>query len=136
MDEFTYIVLGGMVSLILAVLAIGRFYPGSGADQVDWKPTRSPETEAELEDDDIAQMIEAQNVRRRRRGEPERTQQDVEQQVAADARELAVQAQAQRAESSADDEDLAQMLEISNKRRRRLGEPEVTLEQFKAELGQ
>jgi hypothetical protein len=67
----------GFIVLILVLLA--RAYPGSGADLVDWKPTRSYETEAQLEMDDVAQMIEAQNEYRRRRGEAEITEEDAEQ---------------------------------------------------------
>jgi hypothetical protein len=51
---------------------------------VDWRPTRSPEVEAELELDDIDQMLEAQNERRRARGEAERTEEDVSMQVQED----------------------------------------------------
>ena len=66
----------GFIVLILVLLA--RAYPGSGADLVDWKPTRSYETEAQLEIDDVAQMIEAQNEYRRRRGASEITPDDAE----------------------------------------------------------
>jgi hypothetical protein len=68
------------------LLALGRWYPGSGAEQVDWRPTRSPEVEAELELDDVDQMLEAQNARRRATGRPERTEEDVRIQVAEDER--------------------------------------------------
>jgi hypothetical protein len=62
----------GMLVLIVGVLAlIGHFYQGSSADLVDWKPTRSPEVEAQNEIDDVQQMLEAQNEMRRRRGAPE-----------------------------------------------------------------
>ena len=37
-----------LAALIGAFLMIGKLYPGSGADVIDWKPTRSPEVEAEL----------------------------------------------------------------------------------------
>ena len=53
---------------------------------MDWKPTRSPELEAELELDDVDQMIEAQNARRRASGRPEITEDDVHAEA---ARELA-----------------------------------------------
>ena len=66
----------GLIVLVLVLLA--RAYPGSGADLVDWKPTRSYETEAQLEVDDVAQMIEAQNEYRRRRGAGEITHDDAE----------------------------------------------------------
>ena len=54
------------------------------ADIIDWKPTRSPEVEAQNEVDDVRQMIEAQNVYRRRRGAPEITEEDVERQARED----------------------------------------------------
>jgi hypothetical protein len=61
----------GMLALIIGVLMlIGHFYQGSAADLVDWKPTRSPEVEAQNEIDDVRQMLEAQNEMRRRRGAP------------------------------------------------------------------
>jgi hypothetical protein len=68
--------------IILGVfMAIGKWHPVSGAQVLDWKPTRSPEVEAELELDDVEQMLEAQNERRRRDGRPERTEEDVQIQV-------------------------------------------------------
>ena len=86
MDEFGVFVLG-MGAVVLAILfAIGKWYPGTGAEQVDWRPTRSPELEAELELDDIDQMLEAQNARRRASGRPELTEEDVRAQVAEDER--------------------------------------------------
>jgi hypothetical protein len=69
----------GMVAFIVAVLVLlARSYPGSGADLLDWKPTRDYETELQLEQDDIAQMIAAQNEYRRRRGASELTVGDAE----------------------------------------------------------
>lgn len=62
----------GMLAVIVGVLfLIGHFYQGSTADLVDWKPTRSPEVEAQNEIDDVRQMLEAQNEMRRRRGADE-----------------------------------------------------------------
>ena len=62
----------GMLALIIGVLfLIDRSYKGSTADLVDWKPTRSPEVEAQNEIDDVRQMLEAQNEMRRRRGAAE-----------------------------------------------------------------
>jgi hypothetical protein len=62
----------GMLAVIIGVLMlIGHFYQGSSADLVDWKPTRSPEVEAQNEVDDVRQMLEAQNEMRRRRGAAE-----------------------------------------------------------------
>jgi hypothetical protein len=74
-----------MAALILGIfLAIGKWYPGSGAEQLDWKPTRSYETEVQLEMDDVDQMLEAQNERRRRTGRPEISEDEVRAEVAAE----------------------------------------------------
>jgi len=74
-----------MLAFLVGVLVlVGHFYPGSGADLVDWKPTRSYEVEAQLEVDDIQQMIDAQNEMRRRRGAPEMTERDLREKVAED----------------------------------------------------
>ena len=86
MDEFAVFVLGMGVIVFAIFLAIGKWYPGSGAEQVDWRPTRSPEVEAELELDDLDQMLEAQNARRRASGRPELTEDDIRAQVAEDER--------------------------------------------------
>jgi hypothetical protein len=72
------ITLGFIGFIVLVLVLLARAYPGSGADLVDWKPTRSYETEAQLEIDDVAQMIEAQNEYRRRRGAREITPDDAD----------------------------------------------------------
>ncbi|HKG34836.1 MAG TPA: hypothetical protein VKA89_00190 [Solirubrobacterales bacterium] len=80
-------ILGTLAMLLFLVgvlLLVGHFYPGSGADLVDWKPTRSYEDEARLEEEDVQQMIEAQNEMRRRRGAPEMTERDLRQKVKED----------------------------------------------------
>jgi hypothetical protein len=79
----TLAVLAFMIGVLLLV---GHFYPGSSADLVDWKPTRSPAVEAQNEIDDIRQMMEAQNELRRRRGAPELTEADLQERVAEDER--------------------------------------------------
>jgi hypothetical protein len=62
--------------IVLVLVLVARAYPGSGADLVDWRPTRSFEEEAQLETDDVQQMIEAQNELRRKRGKPDLTRTD------------------------------------------------------------
>ena len=84
MDAFPLIVLGGIGIVVLILVLIGRFYPGTGADILDWRPTRSYETEIELEMQDVEQMLEAQNEYRRRRGERELTEDEVRQSVVRD----------------------------------------------------
>jgi hypothetical protein len=86
MDEFSVFVLGMGIFFLAVFLAIGKWYPGSGAEQIDWRPTRSPEVEAELELDDVDQMLEAQNSRRRASGRRELTEDEMRAQVADDER--------------------------------------------------
>jgi hypothetical protein len=86
-DPVTIVMLAIAGLFVLAILLLGRFYPGSGAEQLDWRPTRSPELEAANEIDDVDQMREAVNRRRRQRGEPELTEDELHEQVAADLRE-------------------------------------------------
>ena len=76
-----YIVMGGLGVLVLALVLIGKYYPGSGADVLDWKPTRSYETEIELELEDVEQMIEAQNERRRASGRAEISEDQIRSEV-------------------------------------------------------
>jgi hypothetical protein len=77
-------VLGGIGIVVFILVLIGRFYPGTGADILDWRPTRSYETEIELEMQDVEQMIEAQNRYRRQRGERELTEDEVRENIARD----------------------------------------------------
>jgi hypothetical protein len=85
-----------MVILLAVVfgifIAIGKWYPGSGADVIDWKPTRSYEDEVRLELEDVDQMLEAQNERRRASGRPEISEDSIRAEVQEQER-----AQAERA---------------------------------------
>lgn len=94
MDTFTLIVTVGMVLGFLAILGLGLWHPKSGAEVLEWRPTRSPEVEAQNDIDDVEQMIAAQNRLRERRGQSARTQADVEAQVVQQQRELAEYADA------------------------------------------
>jgi hypothetical protein len=67
---FVFLSLGLILFFVGVLLVVGRYYPGSSADLVDWHPTRSPEVEAQNEIDDVRQMVEAQNEMRARRGAP------------------------------------------------------------------
>ena len=97
MDPFGVLVFGGLGVLLLVVLALGRFYPGSGAEQLDWRPTRSYEDEIRLELEDVDQMVEAQNERRRAKGRPEISEEGVRAEVEAEERAQAERAAAFRA---------------------------------------
>jgi hypothetical protein len=86
-DLFPLIVLGGIGIVVAVLVLVARLHPGSGADLLDWQPTRSYETELELEAEDIDQMLEAQNRYRRKRGERDITEDDVRDSVAENERE-------------------------------------------------
>jgi hypothetical protein len=72
------------------------FSKRSAIDILDWKPTRSPEVEAQNDIDDVQQMIDAQNESRRRRGLPDRDEDEIAASVAQHRRELAEQARRYR----------------------------------------
>jgi hypothetical protein len=81
-DGFSLLVLGGLIALVGVFWYIGTRSPVSGAEVLRWKPTRSYEDEIQLELEDIDQMLEAQNERRRRSGRPELTEDEMRDQVA------------------------------------------------------
>jgi hypothetical protein len=81
---FPLIVFGGIAVVVGLLVLLARLYPGTGADLLDWGPTRSYEHEVELEMQDIDQMIEAQNAYRRKRGAPELTEEEIRENVARD----------------------------------------------------
>jgi hypothetical protein len=85
---FSWVMVGIFVAFLLGIVLLGLYSPRSGADVLGWRPTRSPEAEARNEADDIAEMLAASNALRRRRGAPERTEDDVAGAVEADRREL------------------------------------------------
>lgn len=76
--DFVFLSLAMVGFIVLCLVLLARAYPGSGADLVDWKPTRSHELEAQLEIDDVQQMLEAQNEYRRRRGATDLTEEDAQ----------------------------------------------------------
>jgi hypothetical protein len=128
-DSFALIMAGIVVALVAWVLFLGKYHPRSGADTLQWRPTRSPEMEAQNEVDDLEQMLAATNQRRRARGEAELTEESMEARVREDQR-LANDMR----ERYLADEDLQQMLAATNERRRARGEAELTEEQLRAEL--
>ena len=84
MDAFPLIVLGGIGVAVGLLVLLAKLYPGTGADLLDWGPSRSYEHEVELEMQDVDQMIEAQNAYRRKRGEAEVTEDEVREGVIRD----------------------------------------------------
>jgi type II secretory pathway component PulJ len=77
-------VMVALALLLVVFLAIGKWYPGTGADVLDWQPTRSYEDEIRLEIEDIDEMLEASNERRRRTGRPELTEDEIRLEVERD----------------------------------------------------
>jgi hypothetical protein len=69
----TVLMLSIAALLVIGLLLLGGLYPGSGAEQLRWRPTRSPELEARNEIDDLDQLREAVNAKRRARGRAELT---------------------------------------------------------------
>ena len=90
-EPFTVIFGGTLAFFVVFVLLLGLFSKRSAIDILDWKPTRSPDVEARDDVDDIRQMIEAQNELRRRRGLPERDEEQIEASVRRHRDELAEQ---------------------------------------------
>ena len=88
MDAFTVVFGGTLAFFVILVLVLGVFSQRSARDYLDWKPTRSPEVEAQNEIDDVEQMIAAQNELKRRRGAPEITEEEIEARVQEDRDEL------------------------------------------------
>jgi hypothetical protein len=98
MALFSWVMLGILVAFLGGIVLLGLYSPRSGADVLGWRPTRSPEAEAENELDDVAQMLAASNAIRRRRGAAERTADDVADSIDADRRALDRRAREHRGE--------------------------------------
>jgi hypothetical protein len=129
MDPFAVVILGGILGLVIFCLLLGKLYPGSGADILDWRPTRSYDQRVAAEIDDLDQMLEATNARRRRRGEPELTEHALHERIRQDRTEAQ-----KRRDAYLDAADLEQMVEARNVRRRRRGLPDMTVDQVRAEV--
>jgi hypothetical protein len=130
-DPFVLVLVGFLMAMVIALLLIGRFYPGSGLEQLGMRSAREiTERREELEAEDLQQMLAAHNARRRRRGEAEVTLEDLELRVSQDHRE-----QLQRREAYLADRELDELLEATNARRRARGLPERTREDVLREYG-
>jgi hypothetical protein len=130
-DPFAVVILGGLVALIIWLVLLGKYVPGSGLDQLGFKSaSQIHESREALDAEDLAQMLEARNARRRARGEPELTIEDLELQVMQDVNELR-----RRREEYLADRDLDELLAATNARRRARGLPERTREEVEREFG-
>jgi hypothetical protein len=130
-DPFAIVLLGALAALILWIWVLGKYYPGSGLEQLGLRSAREiTETREELEAEDLDQMLAAHNARRRARGEREMTVHDLELRVLDDLGE-----QRRRREALAAERELDELLEATNARRRARGLPERTREQAREEFG-
>ena len=116
---FVWIMVGVFVFLIVLVIGLGIFYPGTGAEQLKWRPTRSPELDAQNEIDDLSQMLEATNAKRRARGASDLD----ERQLHARLREDDELRERLKGDASAD-EEMRQLQEAREFRRKRREERE------------
>ncbi|HMJ35433.1 MAG TPA: hypothetical protein VK501_16110 [Baekduia sp.] len=129
MDPFTAIMVAIGAGFLVGLLLLGLLHPRTGAQALDWRPTRSAELEVQNEIDDLDQMLEATNARRRRRGEPELTETSLRASIGADVAQTA-----KRRDDYLEDLDIAQMLNAKNARRRAKGLPEITAEEYRAQI--
>ena len=73
---------------MLVFWLIGRYYPGSGLEQLGLQSARElTERREALEAEDLDQMLSAHNERRRARGEAEVSAEEVEARVLSELRE-------------------------------------------------
>ena len=131
MDAFAIVLLGAIAALVLWVWLLGKYFPGTGVQQLGLRSAREITEDREaLEAEDLSQMLAAHNERRRRRGKPEVTVADLELQVTNDMIE-----QRRRSEAYLADADLDQLLAATNARRRARGLPERTRADVQREFG-
>lgn len=131
MDPFAVIWVGGVIVVVVAVYLLGKYYPGSGLEQVGLRSAREiSETREALEAEDLDQMLASHNARRRARGERELSVSDLEMSVSRDIGD-----QQRTRERYLADRDLYQLLETTNRRRRARGLPERTLDEVRKEFG-
>ena len=65
------------VVITLFFFILGRLTSGSGADLIDWDPAGRADKRRALDHDDMDQMLEMANRRRRAQGLPELTEDEV-----------------------------------------------------------
>ena len=130
--------LGLLVGLILLIILVGKLAPGSGLEQLGLSSSREiVERREALDAEDVHQMLAARNARRRARGEPEVTMQEMELKVFSEMSEeqrRREEYRAERREQELADSDLEGLLEATNARRRARGLPERTREEARREF--
>jgi hypothetical protein len=134
-DAFAIVLIGALAALVLWVWLLGHHNQGTSLEPFGLRSGRQITEDREaLEAEDLSQMLEAHNARRRRRGESEMTVADLEVRVADDVQELRRRREAYLADYMADRE-LDELLEATNARRRARGLPERTRDEVQREFG-
>jgi hypothetical protein len=130
-DAFTIVVFVGLAVVIGFVFLLGRANQNAPMNQFGLRSAQEiTESKEALDAEDLDQMMEAANARRRARGERERTVEDVELQVMHERNEMIRHREAVMAE-----QELDELLEATNARRRARGLPERTREDVQREFG-
>jgi hypothetical protein len=75
--SFMLIAFGPTLLLLVIAMLAGHFNADGNEELLDWRPTRSPKRESELQVADLDQMLAALNRYRRQRGAPERSLREV-----------------------------------------------------------
>jgi hypothetical protein len=128
-DPFAVIMIGIVGGMLVGLVLLGLLHPRSGAQTLHWTPTRSVEQEVQNEIDDLDQMLEAANARRRARGAPELTEEGIRASVGADLADTI-----KRREEHLAELEVVQMLDAKNARRRAKGLPEISVEEYRAKI--
>lgn len=131
MDPFAVVVIVGLVVCVGLFYLLGRHAMRGGGEPLGMRSAREIyETREALEAEDLTQMLDAHNSRRRARGESELTVGDVEHRVMEDAAE-----QRRRRDEYFAERELDELLEATNARRRKRGLPERTRDEALEEFG-
>jgi hypothetical protein len=137
-DPFALAMLGLLVGLILLIVLVGKLAPGSGLEELGLKSSREIlERREALDAEDVHQMLAARNARRRARGEPEVTLEEMELRVFSELSQeqrRREQYLAEQKERQLADSDLDGLLEATNARRRARGLPERSREEARREF--
>ncbi|WP_354700599.1 hypothetical protein DSM112329_00880 [Paraconexibacter sp. AEG42_29] len=65
------------VGILLFFFILGRVSPGDGSDLIDWDPSKRVDAKRIAEHEDVEQMLETANRRRRAQGLPELSENEV-----------------------------------------------------------
>jgi hypothetical protein len=97
-DTFTVIVLIGLGAIAVALLAIGFWHPTSASQVFNKDREKGWADQATIEEREVPEMIEGQNVYRRRRGQVDLTEAEIRRLAAGRQRESIEQAERHRGE--------------------------------------